>query len=227
MVHHLHLMSITHFKSKKMLDQLINLVKQFGRETVVENKEIPNEHNEEILADATHTIGSGFQNILAGGGFQNILDLFKGGKNTAGGGIGGLLKNPIVSMMVGYLVSRLVKKYNMSPATASKVSNNLIPNVLGNLINRTTSNAPENDAFDFNDLLGSLTGGKLKTSESNPNGFNFQHLLDRFVGGGNGNGKEIEELSEEVREGALQQAEEQKETGGFWNTIQGFFSGKS
>jgi hypothetical protein len=212
-----------------MLDQLISLVKHYGREAVVENKDIPNELNGPILAEATNTIGSGFQNILAGGGLQNILNLFKGGKdnNSTKSGIGGLLKNPIVSMMVGYFISKLVKKYNIAPSTAKSVSNRLIPNVLGSLAHKTTSNEPENDAFDFNDLLGSLTGGKLKTSESNPNGFNFQHLLDRFTGNANGDQQEIDQVSEEVTDGMLQHQEEQKEAGGFWNQVKSFFTGVS
>ncbi|MBM3415135.1 MAG: hypothetical protein FJY20_01550 [Bacteroidetes bacterium] len=65
-----------------MLDQLFNIVKQFGQDTVVNNPEVPNEYNPEIMADATKTIASGFQNVRAGGGFQNILDLFKGGGNA-------------------------------------------------------------------------------------------------------------------------------------------------
>lgn len=210
-----------------MLDQLINLVKHFGQETVVDNKDVPNQHNEEILADATKTIGGGFQNLMAGGGFQNILDLFKGGKNTTNGGIGGLVKNPIVSMMIGNFISKLIGKYKLNAGTASKVSNGLIPNVLGGLIQRTTSQEPENDAFDFNDLLGSLTGGKVPTSESSPNGFNFQKLLDHFVSGGNGNASEIEDVSGQVTEGALKQQEEQREGGGFMDLIKGFFSRKS
>ena len=71
-----------------MLDQLLDLVKQFGKETVVENPEVPNEYNEDIITDATKTIGSGFQNIMAGGGFQNILDLFKGGGSTSNSAAG-------------------------------------------------------------------------------------------------------------------------------------------
>lgn len=63
-----------------MLDQLFNIVKQFGQDTVVNNPEVPNEQNQEVMADATKTIASGFQNIMAGGGFQNILDLFKAGE---------------------------------------------------------------------------------------------------------------------------------------------------
>ena len=72
-----------------MLDQLFNIVKQFGQETVVNNPEVPNEYNQEVMADATSTIASGFQNVMAGGGFQNILDLFKDGGGAEGDGEGG------------------------------------------------------------------------------------------------------------------------------------------
>lgn len=207
-----------------MLEQIINLVKQFGKKTVVENKDVPNEYNEDILTDASSTIGSGLQNLMSGGGLQNILDLFKGGQKTSGAGIGGLLKNPIVAMMIGYFVNKLVNKYKMAPAAASNVGNKLIPDVLGSLINRTTSHEPENDAFDFNDLIGSLTGGKVATSESG-NGFNFQNLLDRFVGGGNGDGADIQDLTAQVTQGAQQYQEEQRETGGgLLDMVKGLFS---
>ena len=212
-----------------MLDQIIDLVKQVGRKTVVENQEVPNEHNEAILADATKTIGSGFQNLMAGGGLQNILDLFKGGKNSSSssGGIGGLLKNPIVSMMIGYFVSKLVSKYKLSPSTASNVSNQLIPGVLQSLIQKTTSHEPENDAFDFNDLIGSLTGGKVATSESRSGGFNFQNLLDSFVGNGNSELPGLEEASTQVTQGAQEYQEKQREGGGFMDIISGLFSRKN
>jgi len=51
-----------------MLDQLFNLVKQFGQDTVVNNPEVPNEYNEEIMEDANSTIRRGFQNIMDGSG---------------------------------------------------------------------------------------------------------------------------------------------------------------
>lgn len=216
-----------------MLDQLYNLVRQYGQETVVENPEVPNEYNEDILADATNTIGSGFQNMMAGGGFENILDLFKGG--GSGGGIGGLLKNPIVTMMIGYFINKLVSKYRMSPAAASNVSNSLIPNVLSNLVQKTASNDPENDAFDFNDLIGSLTGGKVPTSESGAGGFNFQGLLDQLTGGGGGNsggnsagtggGFDLQDIISMVTRGTQQNQEEQAAGGGgggLMDLIRGF-----
>jgi hypothetical protein len=217
-----------------MLDQLFNLVKQVGQDTVVDNPDIPNEENEHVMADATKTIASGFQNIMAGGGFQNILDLFKGGGNadnnsSSGSGIGGLLKNPIVTMMVGYFMNKLVSKYKMSPSAASNVSSSLIPNVLNGLISRTTSNDPENDAFDFNDLIGSLTGGNVATSESNSGGFNFQGLLNQFTGGGNnaesGGGFNLQDIISQVTRGTQQNQEQQSNSsGGLMDLIKGFTS---
>lgn len=214
-----------------MLDQLINLVRKFGKDTIIENPEIPNEQNEEVIADATKTIGSGFQNMMAGGGFGSILDLFKGGSNSgksnSGGGIAGLLKNPIVAMMIGYFTNKLVSKYKMAPASASNVSGNLIPNVLNGLITNTKSNAPENDAFDFNDLIGSLTGGNVATKESQSNGFDFQDLLNKFAGGGNAdnddNGFNISDIISKVTQGAQKNQGQQASSGsGLMDMIKGF-----
>ena len=216
-----------------MLDQLFNLVKQFGQDTVIENPEIPNEQNEEVIADATKTIGSGFQNMMAGGGFESILDLFKGGGNSgnssSGGGIAGLLKNPIVTMMIGYFTNKLVSKYKMAPSSASNVSNNLIPNVLNGLITNTTSNDPKNDAFDFNDLIGSLTGGNVATKESQSNGFDFQGLLNQFTGGGSGGngggGFNIGDIISQVTQGAQKnQGQQANSGGGLMDLIKGFMN---
>lgn len=216
-----------------MLDQLFNLVKQFGKETVVDNPEVPNEYNQEIMADATKTVASGFQNIMAGGGFQNILDLFKGGgsssNNNSSNGIAGLLKNPIVTMMVGHFMSKLMGKYKMNSSSASSVASNLIPGVLNGLISKTNSNDPQNDAFDFNDLIGSLTGGNVATKESG-GGFDFQGLLNQFTGGsGNssgGNGFDLQDIISKVTQGAQQNNQQQHSGGGggIMDLIKGFIS---
>jgi hypothetical protein len=171
-----------------MLDQLFNIVKQFGQDTVVNNPEVPNEHNEDVMADATKTIASGFKNVLAGGGFQNILDLFGGGGRSSGGagsgGIGGLLKNPMVTMMIGYFISKLVGKYKMSPSSASSVANNLIPNALSSLIDQTNDSKNPNATLDG--LIGSLTGGGEQSASNGGGGFQLQDILEKFTGGGNG-----------------------------------------
>ncbi len=173
-----------------MLEQLLDLVKNFGQAAVVDNPEIPNEQNQEVMADATKTITIGLQNVVAGGGLENILDLFKGGAQSGAGGVAGLLKNPMVTMMVGHFISKLVGKYNMSPASASAVANNLIPNVLNGVI--TETNNPENTDFTLDGLIGSLTGG-------NTEGSHLQDLLNQFTGRGNqpestGGGFDLQDL---------------------------------
>lgn len=211
-----------------MLDKLFNIVKQFGQKLVVENPEVPNEQNQEVMADATKTIASGFQNVMAGGGFQNILDLFKRGGNNrnsgTGGGIGGLLKNPIVTMMVGYFISKLVGKYKMNPSSASNVANNLIPNSVNDLIEQT--NDPANPNVTMDNLVGSLTGGGATQPASNGGDGILQNLLENFTGGGNGNsggGLDLQDIIGKLTQRSQNNFQEQERGGGgLMDLIKGF-----
>lgn len=212
-----------------MIDQLFNIVKQFGRDTVVDNPEVPNEYNNDVMADATKTITSGFQNVMAGGGFQNILDLFKGGGSSSGGGIAGLVKNPMVSMMIGYFISKLVGKYKMSPSSASQVANSLIPNALNGII--TETNNPDNPGFTLDGLIGSLTGGGNQGQE-NAGGGTLQNLLEQFTGGGGsgsggGGGFDLQDIIGNLTQKAQNNMQERQSNGrggGLMDMIRGFFN---
>ena len=220
-----------------MLEQISDLVKQYGQDVVIDNPDIPNEANNDVLAEATSTITGGLQNMLAGGGLQDIISMFTGrngekqGNQT--GGIGKLLKNPMVLMMIGHLVSKLVGKFNMKRGQASQVANNLIPNVLNGLVTKTVDNDPSNDAFDLNDLIGSLTGGNTATATSG-GGVNFQELIEKVAGRGNsGNGNndgnsggfDLQDIINQVTQGAQQKQEQQaKGGGGITELIKGFFN---
>lgn len=114
----------------------------------------------------------------------------------------------------------------MSLAKTSNSSNNLIPNVLNGLINRTTSNDPSNDAFDFNDLIGSLTGGIAATSESSPGGFDFQDLLNQLTNGGNGNARQFnlhDIIGQATQWAQRNQEQHARGGGGLTDLIKGFF----
>lgn len=216
-----------------MLEQISALVKQYGKEVVIDNPDIPNEENNAVLAEATSTITGGMQNMLAGGGLQDIVSMFTGGAGNNQGisqisGKGGLLKNPMVSMMIGHLVSKLVGKFNMNPGQASQVANNLIPNVLNGLVTRTVSSDPSDSEFDLNNLIGSLTGGNAATAGSG-GGFNFQGLIEQFTGGVSGNGKvggvDLQDIISQVTRGAQQNQEQQAKGGsGITDLIKGFFN---
>lgn len=215
-----------------MLDQLFNIVKQFGQETVVNNPDVPNEYNQEVMADATQTIAGGFKNIVAGGGLQNIIDLFKGGGNTAGaetnGSTGGLLKNPIVNMMIGYFISKLVGKYSMSPSVASGVANTLIPNSLNNLIEQTKD--PANPNVNLDGFIGSLIGGSAaeEQQEEKKGGSPLQDLLEKFTGGGGnsagGSGFDLQDIISKFTQKSQNSFENEKNSGGggLMDLIKGF-----
>ena len=210
-----------------MIEQISELVKQFGRQAVIENPDIPNEQNNAVLAEATNTIAGGMQNMLAGGGFEDIISMFTGrnrSQNTQGGGIGGLLKNPMVVMMVGHLISKLVGKFKMNPTQASRVANDLIPNVLSELVTRTNSAAPADSNFDFNDLIGSLSGGSTSSPSA---GVNLNGILEQLTKGGNGGGGglDLQDIIGSITQGAQQkQGEAARGDGGMADLIKGFFN---
>src|SRR5687767_12607546 len=147
-----------------MLKELFDLVKGNAAETVINNPDIPNERNNEVVAEATNTVASGFRNIVAGGGIQSLLNLFgKGGGNKKS-----LLSNPIVSMMMGHFAGKLMNKFNLNNNQANKLSGNLIPSVLSNLINKT--NDPNDAGFSLEKLIGSITGNKTGLQGQNTGG---------------------------------------------------------
>ncbi|MEO6540259.1 MAG: hypothetical protein ABIN74_04680, partial [Ferruginibacter sp.] len=161
-----------------MLEKLFNLIKESSQDAVINNPDIPNEQNNEVVAEATNTVASGLRNMVAGGGLQNIISMFTN-KGQQGGGKSGLLSNPIVSMMIGHFAGKLMSKFNLGGTKANNVASSLIPNALGNLINKT--NDPSDNGFSLEGLLKSITGGKtdevIQEQQSSGNsGFNFEDL---------------------------------------------------
>ncbi len=137
-----------------MLKELFELVKGNATEAVINNPDIPNEKNNAVVAEATNTIASGFRNVVAGGGAQSLISLL----TKSGGDKKSLLSNPIVSMMMGHFAGKLMTRHGLNNNQANNLSGNLIPSVLGNLINKT--NDPNDQQFSLEGLLGSITGNK-------------------------------------------------------------------
>jgi hypothetical protein len=135
-----------------------------------------------------------------------------------GNGIAGLLRNPMVTMMIGHLISKLTGKLNLSTEQASQVSNQVVPNVLNDLMQRTASQAPEDDGFDLNDLIGSLSG--------NNGSFDFKQLIGQFTGSGGGSESfDLQDILNQVTRGAQEKraAETSGSGGGLADLIKGLF----
>jgi hypothetical protein len=206
-----------------MLEELFNLVKGSAGNTVINNPDIPNELNNDVVAEATNTVASGLRNMVAGGGLQNIISLFKN-KNEQGSGSNSLLNNPIVNMMIGHFSGKLTNKYNIGGTQANHVASNLIPNVLSNLINKT--NDPSDNGFSLEGLLNSITGGKTaevvqEQQNSGNSGFNFQDLIGQFTGGGQGGGGGLMDIVSKLAGGAQNQ-QQKNGGGGLMDLIKGF-----
>jgi hypothetical protein len=196
-----------------MLKEIFDLVRGNARETVIDNPDVPNEYNDEVVAEATNTVASGMRNMVAGGGLGSLLSLFKGG----GSGKKGLLQNPIVNMMMGHFASKLMNKFNMNNRSANNLSGNLIPNVLSSLINKT--NDPGDSSFSLDKLIGSITGRKEQVATSGRGGIG--DLVSQFTGGGNGSsgGNGMLDIIKQFAGGAQEQ---QKKNGNLMDLIKGF-----
>jgi len=193
-----------------MLKELFDLVKGQATDTVINNPDVPNQHNNDVVAEATNTVASGLRNLVAGGGLQSVLALFGGGTNKKS-----LLSNPIISMMMGHFASKLMNKFNMNSSQANDLSGHLIPNVMGTLINK--SNDPNDSSFSLEKLLASITGGR--SEEVTQNG-GIGGLLNQLNGGGQNNGGGLLDIVKSFAGGAQEQ--QQRNGGGLLDLIKGF-----
>jgi len=202
-----------------MLQELFNLVKSAAANSVINNPDVPNEQNNEVVAEATNTVASGLRNVVAGGGVQNLLEMF-GNKKT---GKTGLLSNPLVTMMIGHFANKLMNKYRMGSGQANNVANSLIPSVIESLINKT--NDSNESQFSLDALLNSITGGQsgeVFRQAGGNQGIDLNDLLNQF-GGGNqqatGSGGLLDIVTK-MAQGAQQQ--QQKNGGSLLDLIKGF-----
>ena len=207
-----------------MLEELFNLVKGTATDSVINNPDVPNEQNNEVVAEATNTVASGLRNMVAGGGLESIVSLFSN-KGTNQGSGKGLLSNPIVNMMIGHFAGKLMSKFNLGGDKANGVASSLIPSVISNLIGKT--NDPGNSTFSLEGLLNSITGGKTaevvqEQQSSGKSGFNFQDLIGQFTsGGGQSGGGGIMDIVSKLAGGAQNQ-QQKNGGGGLMDLIKGF-----
>ncbi|MFN8250463.1 MAG: hypothetical protein U0V75_01180 [Ferruginibacter sp.] len=202
-----------------MLDNLFDMIKGVAGDAVINNPDVPNEHNDAVVAEATNTVAGGLQNLVAGGGLESVLSLFGGGGQQGQQNLNG---NPVVSMMIGHFAKKLMGNFGLNSNQASGVAQNLIPSVISNLVNKT--NDPSNSSFTLDNLLNSLTGGQsqqVAQEQQAGGGFSFQNLIGQFTGGGQQGGGGLMDIVSKLAGGATQ-AQQQQGSGGLMDLIKGF-----
>ncbi len=195
-----------------MLDQLLNMVKGLAGDAVVNNPAVPNDKNNAVIADATHSVADGLQGAIAGGGLQSVISMLSGGGNVSA-----LANNPIVGNIISNFTNKLTGN-GVAGGAASSIAASLIPTVMSKLVNNTTD--PNNSAFSLEGILHTLTGGQStqvaqQQQAAGNSGFSFSNLLSQVTGGQGGG---ISSIVSQLAGGAQQS----QAGGGLMNIIKGF-----
>lgn len=148
-----------------MLDNLLNLVKQYSGDAIINNPAIPNEKNEEAVQEASNSIFSGLQQTISNGGLKDVIGMFSGGDAAA---------SPVAQNIQGGFAQNLMDKFGLDQGAASGVAGNLIPAVLQNFVSKT--NDPSDNSFDLQSIMNNLSGGAA-------GGLNVQGLVDKYKSG--------------------------------------------
>lgn len=189
-----------------MLENLFNLVKELGQGQVVANPEVPNEHNDAVIAEATHAVAGGLQNAMANGQNEDVANLLQGQTNG----------NPVAQNMQSSFLDNITSKLGIGQGAASGLASSFIPMILSKL---TSSNNGGGSSM-ISGLLSQLTGGGGGASN---NGAGISNMISQFTGGGNnanGGGGIANMISQFT--GGAQQQQAQQGSGGLMDMIKGF-----
>jgi uncharacterized protein YidB (DUF937 family) len=204
-------------KNKHMLENILQMVREFGENEVVNNPAVPNEHNNAVMSEASMAVAGTLQQALANGNVNDIMSLFNQGDNGSD-----VMANPISQQMQNGFIDNITSKLGIDGNTASGLAGSLLPMIMNTLVKRTNSQAPEDSGFNLNSLIGSLTGG----GGQGGGGLDIGGLINQFTGGGGGStnqngggGFDIGDIINQVSGGAKQD----QGGGGLANIIQGFF----
>ncbi len=134
-----------------MLQELMNMVRQFGHQTVVENPEVPNEHNEDVMRQAGDSIYSGLQQSANDNDTESMEGLLRGEQS-----------HPAVEKVQHNFADNIVQKFGINSGVAQGLSASLIPSVLRSLLRRPGTGG----ALSLSSLISSLTGGNQQVKQN-------------------------------------------------------------
>jgi hypothetical protein len=227
-----------------MLENLLSLVKEYAQENVVENPQIPNEKNDAVIAEATHSVANGLQEALANGQSEEVLNLFNSQGPTQ------VMSSPVAQNIQGGFLENITQKLGLNKNVALGLASTLIPIVLSKMVKRSAD--PANSNFNIANIIGSLAGGggnaggggigslisqfagggngggigNLISQFTGGNGSGIGNLISQFTGGGQqqqqSGGGGIADLISQFTGGAQQQRQQQQQQGGLMDIIKGF-----
>lgn len=150
-----------------MFEQLFDIIKGQSTETVVANPDVPNEHNESVMAEASSSITNTLQSMLAGGQINDVMGFFKTNPDQ-------IADHPATQQISGNFTSSIMEKFGLNSAQAGNIAGSLIPSVLGKLIHKT--NDPSDSSLNIQDIFNGLSNNKTS-------GLDIGGMFSKFKGG--------------------------------------------
>lgn len=138
-----------------MFEQLTQLVQQYGGDAVVNNNAVPNEHNDAVINETSSSIFEGLKKIVSEGNTDQIAGLFNGNSTIDS-------SNPVVQQIQQQLSGNLGEKFGLNSDDSNGVASNLIPQILGSLINKAKD--PNDNSFQITDIINSISGNSAQAS---------------------------------------------------------------
>ncbi|HZH94651.1 MAG TPA: hypothetical protein VEY06_02155 [Flavisolibacter sp.] len=147
-----------------MIEDLNSIVKQNADEAIIKNTAIPNERNDEAVKEASTSIIDTLKKSLAGGNLKEVMNLFNGnGDNVSG--------SPVTQQATGRFIDKLQNRFGLNVVQAASIANNLIPNVLKKLVQKTSD--PSASGLSIQSVFNELSGGKTE-------GMNVKAMMAKF-----------------------------------------------
>jgi hypothetical protein len=155
-----------------MFEQLLDLVKGHSQESIVNNPDVPNQHNEAVQQEATSSIMSTLQGMLGNGGngAAQVLNLFN--QNNSGADIN---NHPVAQSMSQNLIGSLMSKFGIGGQQAGGIASMLLPMVLNKLIGGASNSNTGGGGLNIQSIFNSLSGGRT-------GGMDIGSLVSQFGG---------------------------------------------
>jgi hypothetical protein len=106
-----------------MFEQIMQLIQQSGQQSVINNPDVPNEHNEGVIKEAGSAIMASLGKLTQTGQVNEVLASPEG--------------HPAVQEIQGNFATSIIEKFGINPATATSIATTLIPTILSAVRNNT------------------------------------------------------------------------------------------
>jgi hypothetical protein len=168
-----------------MLEQLFDLVQQNSQQSVVDNPDVPNEHNQEVINTLTSSITGGLQEQVQSGNLSGLMSLFGGESGSSGTS---LMNNPIVASIATNAIGAIVQKFGLNSQVAGSIVNSVLPGVLGAVIGQLNGQGGSGGGgFDLGSLIqmggGLFGGGNDQQGKPASGGIDLGGMLGGLFGG--------------------------------------------